>query len=109
MKDLRSKVQHLPADTRTQNVKNFLPQTENIYKSLAVISKRADQLMSRLNVELNSKLEEFIVNKDEIQEIEENKEQIEISKFYERLANPALIATDEFLNEKLDFRYRDEE
>ena len=77
--------------------------------SLAVIAKRTDQLMSRLNVELNSKLEEFIVNKDEIQEIEENKEQIEISKFYERLANPALIATDEFLNEKLDFRYRDEE
>lgn len=109
MKDIRSAVQHLTADVETRDVKSLLPKTGNIYESLSIISKRSSQLTSAINRELNSKLEEFIVNKDEIQEIEENKEQIEISKFYERLANPALIATHEFLTDKLEYRYKDEE
>ena len=109
MKDIRAKVQHLKADVQTKDLNDFLPLTGNIYKSLAIIAKRADQLTSAINRELNSKLEEFIIHKDEIQEIEENKEQIEISKFYEKLANPALIATEEFVEDRLDFRYRDEE
>ncbi len=109
MKDIRAAVQHLTPDVETRDVPTLLKETGNIYESLAIIAKRSKQLTSAINSELNSKLEEFIIHKDEIQEIEENKEQIEISRFYERLANTALIATDEFLNNKLDYRYKDEE
>ena len=57
--------------------------------------------------ELNSKLEEFTVSSDTIEEIQENKEQIEISKFYEKLPNPAIIATEEFINNELSYRYKE--
>ncbi len=107
MSDLRNKVQGINPDLKAQDIKAFADKSSNIYEAINVISKRARLLSTDLKIELNGKLEEFAVNSDRIEEILENKEQIEISKFYERLPSPSVIATDEFLNDQLEFRYRD--
>jgi DNA-directed RNA polymerase subunit K/omega len=109
MADIKSKAQDIDPNANPKNIKAFVKSTGNIYESLAIISKRANVLNNLLREELHSKLEEFADVSDSIEEIEENKEQVEISKFYERLPNLALIATDEFLNGQLDYRYQEEE
>ncbi len=114
MSDIKTQVQGLDANVRARDVNNLSKETENIYETLAIIAKRARQLSVDLKHELNQKLEEFAVQTDTIEEVTENKEQIEISKFYERLPNPVIIATEEYLNEELYHRYnekrrRDEE
>ena len=109
MADIKSKAQDIDPNANPKNIKEFVKSTGNIYESLAVISKRANTLNNLLREELHSKLEEFADVSDSIEEIEENKEQVEISKFYERLPNPALIATHEFLNGELDYRYHTDE
>lgn len=81
--------------------------TGNIYESLAIITRRSRQLNVDIKQELHQKLEEFAVSSDTIEEVSENKEQIEISKFYERLPNPAIIATEEFINGELYWRYKE--
>jgi DNA-directed RNA polymerase subunit K/omega len=83
--------------------------TGNVYESITVVSKRARQISSDLKWEIQRKLEEFAVSSDTIEEIQENKEQIEISKFYERLPNTAIIATNEFLNDEIQWRYVEED
>ena len=98
MEDIKSKVQGLEPNVQARDIKELIDNTGNIYEALVVISKRAKQISVDLKHELHNKLEEFAVNSDTIEEIHENKEQIEISKFYERLPNPVLIATDEYLN-----------
>lgn len=75
--------------------------TGNIYESIAIIAKRANQINSKIKDELHRKLEEFGSLTDNLEEINENKEQIEISRFYERMANPATQATHELLNDKI--------
>jgi DNA-directed RNA polymerase subunit K/omega len=107
MSDIKTKVQGMDPDLRARNVKGFVRETGNIYETLAIITKRAKHLSVDLKHELHQKLEEFAVSSDTIEEISENKEQIEISKFYERLPNPTLIATEEFLNSELYFRYNE--
>ena len=107
MTDIKTKVQSLDANVKARNVKELLEKTGNIYETLNIISRRANQLNIDLKTELQKKLEEFAVVTEAIEEVHENKEQIEISKFYERLPNPALIATDEFLKEEIDFRYKE--
>lgn len=107
MSDLRNKVQGINPDLKAQDIKDFASKSANIYEAINIISKRAKLLSVDLKIELNGKLEEFAVNSDRIEEIIENKEQIEISKFYERLPSPTIIATDEFLKDQLEFRYRD--
>lgn len=109
MSDLRNKVQGVNPDLKAQDIKAFADKAENIYEAINIIAKRARFLSHDLKAELNGKLEEFAVTSDRIEEILENKEQIEISKFYERLPSPSVIATDEFLNDQLEFRYRDQE
>jgi DNA-directed RNA polymerase subunit K/omega len=79
--------------------------TGNIYETLAIVSRRARQLAVDLKHELDQKLEEFAEVTDTIEEITENKEQIEISKFYEKLPNPVLIAMREYLDGELYHRY----
>ena len=79
----------------------------NVYEALAIISRRARQLSSEIKQELHQKLDEFAATSETIEEVHENKEQIEISKFYERLPNPAVIAANEFLNNELYHRYTD--
>ena len=105
MSDIKTKVQGLDPNVRARNMDAMARKTANIYESLAIITKRARQLSVDLKHELHNKLEEFAVNSDTIEEISENKEQIEISKFYERLPNPAIIATEEFLSNEIAFRY----
>lgn len=83
--------------------------TGNLYQSIAVISKRANQININIREELHNKLEEFASHTDSLEEIHENKEQIEISKAYERMPNPALLATSEFLDDKVHFRKNDED
>ncbi len=108
MSDIKSKVQGLEANVSARNIKRMVQDTGNIYETLAIISKRSKQISVDLKHELHSKLEEFAINSDTIEEIHENKEQIEISKFYERLPNPVLIATNEFLSDDIHFHYREE-
>ena len=107
MTDIKSKVQGLEANIQARSIKQFIGEAASVYEALAVISKRANQVAVDLKRELTSKLEEFAVNSDTIEEIHENKEQIEISKFYERLPNPVLIATEEYLNDEIASRYKE--
>ena len=83
--------------------------TGNLYESIAIIAKRANQINITLKEELHNKLEEFASLTDSLEEIHENKEQIEISKAYERMPNPALLATQEFMEDKVYFRRNDED
>jgi DNA-directed RNA polymerase subunit K/omega len=81
--------------------------TGNIYESVAVIGSRARQISSNLKEELNNKLAEFATTVDNLEEVFENREQIEISKFYERMPKPTNTAVEEFLEGKLNFRRRE--
>ncbi len=108
MTDIRQKSQNISPRVEPRDINDFVNKTGNLYEALAIIAKRTKQLNSSIKQELHSKLEEFAVQSDTIEEIQENKEQIEISKFYERLPNPALIATNEFLSGQLSYRDRNE-
>ncbi len=107
MSDIKAKVQGMDPEMRARNLKQVVKETGNVYEALAIITKRAKHLSVDLKHELHQKLEEFAVSSDTIEEISENKEQIEISKFYERLPNPTLIATEEYLNGELYHRYNE--
>lgn len=109
MSDIKSKVQGLDANVQARNMNDFVKNTHNIYEALAVIARRSNQISVELKEELTSKLEEFAMHTDTIEEVQENKEQIEISKFYERLPNPAIIATTEFFNGDLHYHYKNQE
>jgi len=89
--------------------KRIADTTGNIYEVLNIVARRAKALSQDLKQELHSKLDEFATTTDAIEEVHENKEQIEISKFYERLPNPAIIAYNEYINGELEYRLRDEE
>ncbi len=107
MSDIKNKVQGLDPNVRARDVREMAGTTGNIYETLAIITKRAKQLNVELKHELHNKLDEFAVSSETIEEINENKEQIEISKFYERLPNPVIIAADEYMNGELYYRYND--
>ncbi len=79
--------------------------TGNMYESVSIISKRARQISVKNKEELSNRLSEFVTAVDTLEEVFENREQIEISKFYERLPKPTTLATDEFLAGKVYFRY----
>jgi hypothetical protein len=87
--------------TTTRDLRSLDGKTGNIYESIAIISKRANQISSEIKEELTNKLAEFATNVDNLEEIFENREQIEISKFYERLPKPSLIAIQEFFDDKI--------
>jgi DNA-directed RNA polymerase subunit K/omega len=82
--------------------------TGNVYESIAIIAKRANQINITMKEELHNKLEEFASHTDSLEEIHENKEQIEISKAYERMPNPSLLATQEFMEDKVYHRKNEE-
>ena len=88
----------------TKNLTDIKGKTGNLYESIAIVAKRANQINISLKEELHSKLEEFASHTDSLEEIHENKEQIEISKAYERMPNPALLATQEFMEDKIYHR-----
>lgn len=87
----------------------FYEQTGNIYETVVVLAKRSNQISSQIKEELNRKIEEFATTSDNLEEIFENREQIEIAKFYERLPKPTLIAVQEFLDKRVYFRNPHEE
>jgi DNA-directed RNA polymerase subunit K/omega len=88
----------------TKSIAKIKEKTGNLYESIAVVAKRANQINISLKEELHNKLEEFASHTDSLEEIHENKEQIEISKAYERMPNPALLATQEFMDDKIYHR-----
>lgn len=88
-------------DTITRNTSSLESISGNLYEALNIISKRADQITVELKEELSQKLEAFALPSDNLEEIFENREQIEISKFYEKMPKPVAIALEEFLNNKV--------
>lgn len=96
--------QNIPTTTITRDVRKIDAKTGNIYESVVIISKRANQISSAIKEELGAKLSEFATSTDNLEEVFENREQIEISRHYERLPKPTLIATEEFLDGKVYFR-----
>lgn len=90
--------------TVTRNLVKFEERTGNIYETLVIIAKRANHISAEMREELNNKLSEFASSTDNLEEVFENREQIEISKFYERLPKPTLIAIQEYLDGKIYFR-----
>ena len=95
--------------TKTYNRDLIENDTQNIYEAISIISKRADQIKGDVKKELIEKLEEFATYNDSLEEIFENKEQIEVSKFYERLPKPHAIAIQEWLDNKVYHRDSNEE
>ena len=98
-----------PVTTVTYDNNIVESQTENIYEAISIISKRAVQINTDLKTELVEKLEEFATYNDSLEEVFENKEQIEVSKFYEKLPKPTAIAVDEWLDGKVYHRTPDTE
>ena len=90
--------------TITRNHEDFNLGTNNIYESLAIIARRANQISTEMKEELNAKLAEFGTASDNLEEIFENREQIEISKFYEKLPKPTVIGIEEFLKSEIYYR-----
>jgi len=93
----------------TRNTEELAQPTGNLYESVAIISSRARQIATNMKEELNGKLAEFASTVDNLEEVFENREQIEISKYYERMAKPTNVATEEFLRGDLDWRNASEE
>ncbi len=93
-----------PTSTVTRDLDKLDKPTGSIYETVNIISKRANQISAELKQELNRKLEEFASYSDNLEEVFENREQIEISKFYEKLPKPTLIAAQEFLHNKIYYR-----
>ncbi len=94
----------VPTNTITRDVKYLAEPTGNIYESVVVLYKRANQIALAEKKELQKKLEDFKNERDTMEEVFENKEQIEISKYYERQPKPDLVAISEFENDELFYR-----
>jgi len=102
MSDLRNS--KAPVSTVTLNKNEFDANTGNIYEAIAIVAKRAVQINSEIKKELVEKLEEFATYSDSLDEVFENKEQIEVSKFYEKLPKPHALAVQEWLEDKIYYR-----
>ena len=92
----------------TRDLDKIADKTGNIYESLHIIGQRAKQVSNTLKEELNIKLSEFASTVDNLEEVFENKEQIEISKFYERMPKPSTLALEEFMEDKIYHRLPEE-
>ncbi len=88
----------------TRQISDFYKQTGNIYETVVILSKRANQIGAELKQELDQKVAEFSSSNESLEEVYENREQIEVAKFYERLPKPTLLAIHEFLNGQIYFR-----
>jgi len=92
------------SSTVTRDLRELDTKTANIYESLVIMSKRANQISNNIKEELHQKLSEFASSNDNLEEVFENREQIEISKYYEKLPKPSLVAVQEFLDGKIYYR-----
>jgi len=102
MKDLKNTNAAISTVTHDRN--EFDEKTDNIYEAISIASKRAIQINSEIKKELLEKLEEFATYSDSLEEVFENKEQIEVSKFYEKLPKPHALAVQEWLEDKIYHR-----
>ena len=93
-----------PTNTVKHNLMDFCKGTDNIYESVAIMSKRANQISAKMKEDLARKLKEFASSNDNLEEVFENREQIEISRYYEKLPKPTLIAAQEFLDDQIYYR-----
>lgn len=93
-----------PVNTVTRDVQELWKDTGNVYESVIIISKRANQISAEIKQDLSKKLAEFASYNDSLEEVFENREQIEISRYYEKLPKPALLATEEFLDGQIYWR-----
>jgi len=105
----QSKLKKVPGNTITRDVKDLAAPTGNIYESVVIMYKRANQIAAAEKKELDKKLEDFRNDRDTMEEVFENKEQIEISKYYERQPKPDLIAIKEFEEGELTYRFAGED
>ncbi|MGM9837636.1 MAG: DNA-directed RNA polymerase subunit omega [Paludibacteraceae bacterium] len=93
-----------PKNTITRDMNRLVEPVGNVYETVAIIGKRANQIGSALKKELDAKLQDFSIPQDNLEETFENQEQIEISRTYERLPKPTLMATEEFIDGELVYR-----
>lgn len=93
-----------PVNTVTRNIMDLCDETGNIYESVAIISKRSNQIAVEIKQDLNKKLQEFASYNDSLEEVFENREQIEISRYYEKLPKPTLLAAEEFERDQIYWR-----
>ena len=98
------KKSNAPTNTVTRDMQDFRDKTGNVYESIAIMGKRANQIAVEIKDELKKKLDEFSSSSDNLEEVFENREQIEISRFYERLPKPTLIAAQEFAEDQVYYR-----
>lgn len=95
---------NVPQNTVTRDIKYLAAPTGNIYESVVILYKRANQIALAEKKELNKRLEDFKNDRDSMDEVFENREQIEISKYYERQPKPVLVAVSEYENDELTYR-----
>ena len=93
-----------PVNTVTRNIMDLSRETGNIYESVAIIAKRSNQISVEIKQDLNKKLAEFASYNDSLEEVFENREQIEISRYYQKLPKPTLLATEEFVEGNVYWR-----
>ena len=93
-----------PVNTVTRDIMELCQETGNIYESVAIIAKRSNQISVEIKQDLNNKLAEFASYNDSLEEVFENREQIEISRYYEKLPKPTLLATEEFVEGNVYWR-----
>lgn len=98
------KKSNAPVNTTTRNIMDLCEETGNIYESVAIIAKRSNQIAAEIKLDLNKKLTEFASYNDSLEEVFENREQIEISRYYEKLPKPTLLATQEFIEGNVYYR-----
>ena len=98
------KKSNAPVNTVTRNIMDLCDDTHNIYESVAIIAKRANQISVEIKQDLSKKLQEFASYNDSLEEVFENREQIEISRYYEKLPKATLIATQEFIENSIFWR-----
>ena len=93
-----------PTNTVTHDLMDFCKGTDNVYESIVIMGKRANQISAKMKEDLTKKLKEFATSNDSLEETFENREQIEISRYYEKLPKPTLIAAQEYVDHKIMFR-----
>jgi RNA polymerase Rpb6. len=98
------KKMNIPTSTITRDMNTISIETGNVYETVAIIGKRANQISAELKSELEKKLQDFSAYSDNIEEVFENREQIEVSRYYEKLPKPTLVATQEFIEDKVYHR-----
>ena len=101
---MNSKKTNAPTNTVTRDVMELCEDTGNIYETVTIIGKRANQISVEMKNELSKKLQEFASYNDNLEEVFENREQIEISRYYEKMPKPTLIATQEYIEGKIYYR-----